>query len=97
MYIKDGICYAGKFQEGIKITDVKVLRGRILLVTFSSGEKRLFDTKNLNGSAFEKLEDEEIFNKIEIFHGVITWDNGEIDISPEYVYKESYKYDCEAV
>lgn len=32
-----------------------------------------------------------------LFHGVITWNNGEIDIAPETVYAESFPYDCVAV
>ena len=27
-----------------------------------------------------------------VSHGVITWDNGNIDISPEAVYEYSYEY-----
>ena len=27
-----------------------------------------------------------------VFHGVITWNNGEINIAPETVYAESYAY-----
>ena len=42
MYIKNGICYAGKLEEGIKVSEVKPLRGMMMLVTFSTGEKRLF-------------------------------------------------------
>lgn len=97
MYIKDDICYAGKFEENIKVTDVKPLRGGILLVTFSTGEKRLFDTTRLEGSAFAPLADESIVSKPTLFHGVITWMNGEIDIAPETVYKESYAYSEEAI
>jgi hypothetical protein len=44
----------------------------------------------LTGSAFEPLKKEEIFQKFSIFHGVITWKNGEIDIAPEMVYEISY-------
>ena len=36
---------------------------------------------------------EEVFNNPTLFHGVITWNNGEIDISPELVYRDSYAYD----
>ena len=68
-----------------------------MLVTFSTGEKRLFDVTLLQGSAFEPLADEEVFNHPVLFHGVITWKNGEIDIAPETVYKESYVYDSVAV
>lgn len=92
MYIKNGICYAGKMQEDIRVTEAKPLRGGMLLVTFSTGEKRLFDTTRLKGTAFKPLSDEEVFNHPTIFHGVITWKNGEIDIAPETVYQESYAY-----
>lgn len=97
MYMINDICYAGELSEGIKITDVKPLRGGIMLVTFSTGEERLFDTTELQGSAFEPLRDERIFSNPVLFHGVITWNNGEIDIAPETVYKNSYAYDSIAV
>ena len=97
MYIKDDICYAGEMQEGIKVVEARPLRGGMMLVTFSTGEKRLFDVTLLQGSAFERLADEEVSNHPVLFHGVITWKNGEIDIAPETVYKESYVYDSVAV
>ena len=93
MFILNDICYAGEMTPEIKVTDAKPLRGGILLVTFSTGEKRLFDTTSLQGGAFEALADEEVFNNLALFHGVITWNNGEIDISPELVYRDSYAYD----
>ena len=93
MYIVNDICYAGEMQDNIKVTEVKPLRGGMLLVTFSTGEKRLFDTTRLKGSAFKPLQDEEIFSKPVLFHGVITWNNGEIDIAQEYVYQESFAYE----
>jgi len=93
MYVIDEICYAGEIQEGIKVTEAKPLRGGIMLLTFSTGEKRLLDVTLLKGPAFAPLANEEIFNKPTLFHGVITWNNGEIDIAPEAAYKESYTYD----
>jgi len=93
MYILNDICYAGEWKDGIKVTEAKPLRGGILLVTFSTGEKRLFDTTKLQGSAFEPLKDEKIFCNPVLFHGVITWNNGEIDIAPEIVYRDSYAYE----
>ena len=95
MYIKDDICYAGELKENIKVVEIKPLRGRMLLVTFSTGEQRLFDATTLTGSAFKLLEDENVFNNPELFHGVITWNNGEIDIAPETVYRNSYAYESE--
>lgn len=92
MYIKDGICYAGEIRDGIKVVDCKPLRGMMMLVTFSTGEKRLFDASLLTGGAFESLKDEKVFSSPILFHGVITWKDGEIDIAPETVYEDSYAY-----
>ena len=92
MYTIDEICYAGEFQEGIKVVQAKLLPGHILLVTFSTGEKRLFDATSLKGSAFAPLVDEEILENFSLFHGVMTWLDGSIDIAPETMYHESYPY-----
>ena len=35
----------------------------------------------------------QIFNNPVISNGVLTWDNGNIDIAPEAVYQESYAYE----
>ena len=93
MYIKDDICYAGELTPDITVIDAKPLQGRMLLVTFSTGEKRLFDASKLTGPVFEPLQDEKIFKNITLFHGVITWDNYKIDVAPEFVYENSFKYD----
>lgn len=91
------ICYAGEMRDGIKITEAKPLRGGMMLVTFPTGEKRIFDTTLLQGSAFARLADETIFSNPVLFHGVITWKNGEIDIAPETVYRDSYAYESIAI
>ena len=94
MYIIDDVCYAGEKTQNIKVKEAKVLRGGMLLLTFSTGEQRLFDTTLLKGSAFEPLKDEkEDFN---IFHGVMTWMNGDIDIAPETMYADSYPYTAQS-
>ena len=92
MYEIDGICYAGELREGIKVADAKLLRGHMLLVTFSTGEKRLFDATKLEGSAFEPLADETVLGSFTLFHGVMTWLDGSIDIAPETMYRDSYAY-----
>ena len=97
MFIVDDICYAGELKEGIKVTEARPLRGGMMLVTFSTGEKRLFDTTLLQGSAFAPLKDEQVFSHPALFHGVITWNDGEIDIAPEAVYQNSYAYEEMAI
>ena len=49
-------------QEDIRVTEAKPLRGGMMLVTFSTGERRLFDITKLSGPAFAPLADEEIFS-----------------------------------
>ena len=63
----------------------------MLLLTFSTGEQRLFDTTLLKGSAFDPLKDEKVLKDFNIFHGVMTWMNGDIDIAPETMYADSCK------
>ena len=92
MYIIDDICYAGEVTQDIKIKEATVLRGGMLLLTFSTGEQRIFDTTCLRGEAFQPLKDEKVLSDYKIFHGVMTWMNGEIDIAPETMYADSYPY-----
>lgn len=97
MYIKNGVCYAGELQEGIKVTAAKPLRGGVLLVTFSTGEQRLFDVTALQGPAFAPLADEKVFSHPVLFHGALTWNDGAIDIAPETVYRDSIAYESAAI
>jgi len=94
MYVVDGIAYAGKMLDDIKIVDAKVVTDLCLLVTFSTGEKRVFDAAPLvSKPAFAPLADEGVFADFAIDHGVLTWLNGDVDVSPAYVYKNSYEYE----
>ena len=92
MYFIGDIAYGGELTEDIKIDAVKVLRGGMYIVTFSTGEKRLFDTTELKGEVFEPLAEEKIVNNPVLYDGIITWDNGKIDVAPEFVYQNSYAY-----
>ena len=94
MYEKDGICYAGELTPEIEVTNVKALHDGILLVTFSSGETRVFDVMSLldKGSAFLPLADEKNRQTVKVTLGFLSWMDGTIDISPSAVYLESYSY-----
>ncbi len=92
MFVKDGIVYGGEPRENIKVSDIKIMPDMIMLLTFSNGEVRLFDTTILYGEAFEPLKDAQIFKTARLDHGVVTWADGEIDCSPEYMYEHSYEY-----
>lgn len=99
MYIKDGICYAGELIPSIEVSQIKILDSGMLLVTFSTGEIRLFDMNSLvnKGSAFAPLADEKNQKTAKVTFGFVSWMDGEIDIAPETMYLESYKYSQEII
>jgi len=94
MYIINGIAYASEKQQDILVKDIRVLDDLIMIVTFSTGEQRLFDaTCLLEYPAFKVLEDETVFKTAKVEYGVVVWQNGEIDLAPETMYEKSYKYE----
>lgn len=78
--------------DSVTVKDAKALDGMIMIVTFSNGEQRLFDATVLKEEVFEPLKNNDVFREFKIEFGTITWGDGEIDIAPEYLYKNSYKY-----
>lgn len=92
MYIMNGIVYGGEPVASIEISNVKVLDDMIMLISFSTGETRLFDATILQGEVFEPLKKEGVFKNPVIDHGVVTWDDGNIDCGPEFMYNNSYEY-----
>lgn len=94
MHVLDGIAYADELRDGIKVEAAKAVNDMSMLVTFSSGETRLFDASQLVAKpAFEALGDYETFQSFDIDRGVVTWDRGNIDIAPETMYKMSFPYE----
>ena len=92
MYISNGFVCAGEPTEVLKIEQIKVLPDMIMILTFSTGEQRLFDATVLSGTVFEPLKKVEVFSNARIEHGVVTWLDGEIDCAPEYMYEHSSEY-----
>lgn len=94
MYVMNGIAYAGELVDGIKVESARVVNELSMLVTFSTGETRLFDVSPLlSYPVFAPLGDPKTFSDFSVDHGAITWANGEIDISPERMYSLSYPYE----
>lgn len=88
MYIKNGIAYAGEPNRPIKISGVRPLDNFILWVRFSNGEEKTVDFKSLiNDAAFSPLKEPSVWNGVYIDYGCTVWDNGNIDIAPEYLYE----------
>ena len=87
MYILDGIAYAGEQKPAIKISGVRPMDDFILWVRFNTGEAKVFDFKPLLGcSGFAPLTDKKVFDSVYIDYGITVWNDGEIDIAPEYLY-----------
>lgn len=93
MYITNGIAYAGEPVGGIEVSHARYVGERVLLVTFSTGETRLFDASCLlSMPVFEPLENESVLEDFRIEHGILTWCDGDIDIAPEALYERSFQY-----
>ena len=97
--ITNGIAYANSKPSEITIQSVKPLDDMMMIVTFSTGEKRLYDaTQLLVFPAFQPLKDEKVFKAAKVEYGAVTWNDGEIDIAPETMYESSYEYpDMQAI
>ena len=90
MYIKDGIVYAGEQTQPLKISGVRPLDDYVLWLRFTNGEARTFDCKELlKYEVYQPLLEKEMFNGVYIDYGVVVWDDGNIDIDPEYLYRNS--------
>ena len=88
MYIKDGIAYAGEQPQPLKVSGVRPLEDYKLWIRFSNGEVKIFDfSKELNSPAFAPLKDKDVFNSVYIDYGVTVWNDGYIDVAPEYLYE----------
>ena len=94
MYIKDGIAYAGEPKPALQISGVRPMENHLLWVRFNTGEAKVFDFKPLlDTPAFAPLSDRETFYGVYIDYGITVWNDGEIDISPEYLYENGVMVD----
>ena len=95
MYIVNDIAYAENFNnKNLKIINLKIISELCMLVTFSNGEKRIFDAQFLmQYPIYKKLQDFNIFKNAYIENGIIVWDNGAIDIGTDTVYNNSFVYE----
>ena len=90
MYIKNGIAYAEDPKPLIKISGVRPMKNHKLWLRFSTGEAKIFDfTELLSSPAFAPLQNPDVFSGVYIDCGVTVWNDGAIDIAPEYLYENS--------
>ena len=98
MFEYNGYVYASEPSSGLRVSSARVVDDLCMLVTFSTGETRLLDATELLGfEAFAPLANRKLFEAFTIEHGVLTWNNGEIDIAPEGLYRRTYEYEPTAV
>lgn len=78
-----------------KVVNVKPLDNYCILAEFSNGEKRICDIKPLlSKPIFSPLTNKELFNRVYIEYGCVTWNdnNGnEIDICSDKLYMDGIK------
>ena len=73
----------------LRVTDVKLLRGYQLRVTFSDGVVKEVDLeRELYGEVFEPLKDKELFQQVAVNPeaNTVEWANG-ADFAPEFLYE----------
>jgi len=93
MYIINNIAHANEFTDEIELTKIDFAGDMVLLLTFTTGETRLFDAFDLlKYPAFSPLENQENFKTAAVENGYLTWLDGDIDIATETLYKNSYDY-----
>lgn len=96
MYVYEGYVYGSQPDSDLRVVDARVVDDLCMLVTFNTGETRLLDaTELLDYEVFRPLADRAVFDNFAIEYGVITWDDGAIDIAPEGLYRRTYEFEKE--
>lgn len=90
MRIENDIVYASDPTPILKVRAIKPLKDYKLHLEFNNNEVRVFDFSPLiQKSLYQPLKNKAVFNAVVLEHGVPVWANGDIDISPEYLYNNS--------
>lgn len=72
-----------------KIINVEVLENYELLLTFDNNIKKIKDMKPyLDKGVFTKLKNKDVFNRVKISFGTISWEN-DIDMCADSLYETS--------
>ena len=73
-------------------TEVRYLRDYKLLITFSNGERRVYDgQEDITQGIFARLKNKTFFARAHIERCTVVW-NDELDSAPEALYAESVAY-----
>jgi len=93
MYVLDGIAYAGETIPMIRVKSVRALDNYRLLIRFLTDEHRIFDFKPLlDKPCFTILKNKKVFDSVYVDYGCTVWNDGDIDIAPEYLFENSVPF-----
>ncbi|MBQ6668003.1 MAG: DUF2442 domain-containing protein [Bacteroidales bacterium] len=79
-------------KEPIHVVAAEAQKNHILQLKFNDGSVKTFDCKPFirQYPAFAPLQDEKVFHDITLDGWTVTWNNGSIDIAPEYLYEHGH-------
>ncbi|MDR1835113.1 MAG: DUF2442 domain-containing protein [Fusobacteriaceae bacterium] len=81
---------------GPRVSEVRAIDGYKLYITFTNGEKRLFDAESLlRFPVFKPLRNRALFQAVFVANGTIEWPQG-IDYCPDTLYLESVPVEGDA-
>lgn len=77
---------------GPRVTAVKPTENHELILTFTNGERRIFDARPLlTIPAFKPLASKLFFQSVKVAYGSVEWPQG-IDYCPDTLYQESVAF-----
>ena len=97
MHEENGIVYSDNPEPMLTVLEIKHMYSGVYMIKFSNNQIRLFDSTILKGEIFEPLSRPEIYEHPMLKYGIVTWNNGQIDCSPEYMYENSYEYNTSEI
>jgi len=97
MHEENGIVYSDNPEPMLTVLEIKHMYSGVYLMKFSNNQIRLFDSTVLEGEVFKPLRIPEIYENPKLEYGIVTWDNGQIDCSPEYMFENSFEYNTSEI
>ena len=97
MHEENGIVYSDNPEKLLTVLEVRHLYSGVYLIKFSDGVVKLFDTTILKGEVFEPLRNPEVYENPKLEYGIVTWNDGQIDCAPEYMYENGFEYNTQDI
>lgn len=73
------------------IIDAKIVGEHVMCLTFNDGCRKLYDFKQLlegDNPLYLPLRDLSIFSNVALDGWTVTWNDGSIDVAPEFLYEQ---------